>query len=119
MTFGRDTQMLGGLIKAVKAATPLPLIVKLTPNVADIVPFVKTAAEAGAEAVTVMNTLLGMSVDVKKRMPRIKRVVAGLSGPAIHPIALRMAYEAAGTGVPVIGAGGIYDVNSAMAFFLV
>jgi len=119
MTFGRDSQMLGSLVETVKKATALPLIVKLTPNVADIVPFVKTASEAGAEAVTVINTLLGMSVDVKKRMPRIKRVVAGLSGPAIHPVALRMAYEAAGTGVPVIGAGGVCDVNSAMAFLLV
>ncbi|MBN1809738.1 MAG: dihydroorotate dehydrogenase [Planctomycetes bacterium] len=119
MTFGRDPGMLADLVAAVCASTELPIIAKLTPNVADIVPLVEAAGRAGASAVTVMNTLLGMSVDVRKRVPHIKRGKAGLSGPAIRPVAVRMAFEAAQTGVPVVGAGGISDLDSAMQFFLV
>ncbi|HHN46482.1 MAG TPA: dihydroorotate dehydrogenase, partial [Planctomycetes bacterium] len=119
MQFGRDPRMLADLIQAVRAETPLPVIAKLTPNVADITPLVETACDAGAVAVTVINTLLGMSVCPKKRAPHVRRVVAGLSGPAIRPVALRMAYEAVKAGAQVIGAGGICDVDSAMQFLLV
>jgi dihydroorotate dehydrogenase (NAD+) catalytic subunit len=119
MQFGRDCGVIGQLIEAVKSATSLPLIAKLTPNVADITPIVKAAGSAGAVAVSLINTLLGMSVDVRKRVPHIKRVVAGLSGPAVRPVAVKMVWEAAKTGVPVIGAGGICDAESAMQFLLV
>jgi len=119
MQFGRDCGVIAQLIEAVKGATSLPLIAKLTPNVADIAPIAKAACEAGAVAVSLINTLLGMSVDVRKRVSYIKRGVAGLSGPAVRPVAVRMAWEAAKTGVPVIGAGGICDVESAMQFLLV
>jgi len=119
MQFGRDPEALARLIEAVNGETSLPLIAKLTPNVVDITPIVKAASEAGAAAVTLINTLLGMSVDVRTRTPHIRRGVAGLSGPAIRPVAVRMVYEAAKTGIPVIGAGGITDVESAMQFLLV
>ncbi len=99
--------------------TSRPLWVKLSPNVADIGEFARIAAGEGADALTVINTILGMAVDVEKRRPSLANTFGGLSGPAIKPIALRMVYEASqAVEVPVIGAGGVMSGRDAVEFFL-
>lgn len=118
LTFGREPEMLNSLIAACRRETDLPLLAKLTPNVADIVPVAQAAVEGGADAVCAVNTLLGMSVDVQKRIPRLANVTGGLSGPAIRPVALRCCYQIAAAGLPVVGIGGITDVDSALEFIL-
>src|SRR5207253_1442700 len=96
---------------------PLPLIAKLTPNVTDIVPIARAAAEAGADAVSLVNTFIGMAIDWRKRRPVLGNVTGGLSGPAIKPLALRLVWQVArNVAVPVIGIGGIASVGDVMEF---
>ena len=118
LTFGRSPEMLHDLVASCREETDLPLLVKITPNVADIVSTARAAVEAGADAVCAINTLLGMSVDVQKRVPRLANVTGGLSGPAVRPVAVRCCYEIARAGLPVIGIGGIADADSALEFIL-
>ena len=96
MAFGGDPRMTHAVVAAVRAATRLPVIPKLSPNVADITVFARAAADAGADALSCINTLLGLAVDVETRRPRLGYGTGGLSGPAIRPVAVRMAWQAAG-----------------------
>ena len=107
-------------MRRVRAACPLPIIAKLTPNVTDIVPIAAAAAEAGADAVSLINTLRGMAVDWRRRRPILAYDVGGLSGPAIKPIALRMVWDVARAlpGLPIIGIGGIATADDALEFLV-
>ena len=107
------------VVNAVRKVTTLPLIPKLTPNVTDVASFARAAEEAGADAVSLVNTFLAMVLDVETRRPRISNVVGGLSGPAIRPIAVRMVYECRQTvKIPIIGMGGIADARDAIEFMI-
>jgi dihydroorotate dehydrogenase (NAD+) catalytic subunit len=107
-------------VHRVREACRLPIIAKLTPNVTDIVPIAAAAAEAGADAVSLINTIRGMAVDWRKRRPILAYDVGGLSGPAIKPIALRMVWEVAKAlpGLPIIGIGGIATADDALEFMV-
>jgi dihydroorotate dehydrogenase (NAD+) catalytic subunit len=119
MVFGTDRALLEELVASCKAAARRPVIVKLSPNVTSIAAMAKSAENAGADALSLVNTFVGMAIDAKTRKPRISNVTAGLSGPAIKPIALRMVYEAAHTvEIPVIGMGGITTAEDAVEFML-
>lgn len=119
MVFGTDERLLAELVGAAKAAARRPLWVKLSPNVTSIAAMARAAAAAGADALTVANTFLGMAIDAETRRPRFARVVAGLSGPAIKPLALRMVYEVhRAVPLPVIGVGGIATARDAAEFLL-
>jgi dihydroorotate dehydrogenase (NAD+) catalytic subunit len=117
--FSSDPTLLAGLVRQVREVAKRPLLVKLSPNVASIQPFARAAEEAGADAVSLVNTFISLAIDIETRTPRIGAGFGGLSGPAIKPIALRMVYEAAqAVKIPVIGIGGI--VNGAdVAEFLI
>jgi dihydroorotate dehydrogenase (NAD+) catalytic subunit len=105
--------------KTKKASTRLPLWVKLSPNVTDIGEFARACEEAGADALSVVNTFVGMAIDVEKRRPRLRYVTGGLSGPAIKPIALRMVWETSKTvNIPVLGIGGISNTEDALEFLI-
>jgi dihydroorotate dehydrogenase (NAD+) catalytic subunit len=117
--FATDPDVTRRVVSGVRAVCPLPLIAKLTPNVTDIVPIAQAAAEAGADAVSVINTVVGMAVDWRRRRPILGNVTGGLSGPAIKPLALRMVWQVARQGtVPVIGIGGIATVDDVMEFLV-
>lgn len=117
--FGSDPSFLEKLTGAVKKGLRTPLIVKLSPNVADIRPFAKAVENGGADSISAINTLKGMSINVKTRTPKIKRVFGGLSGPAIRPVAVRMVYECAKTvKIPIIGLGGISSLEDALEFLI-
>jgi dihydroorotate dehydrogenase (NAD+) catalytic subunit len=117
--FSADPAMLSDVVGAVRNITHRPLIVKLSPNVARIQPLAEAAAEAGADAVSLVNTFVGLAIDARARRPRIGAGFAGLSGPAIKPIALRMVYEAAhAVKIPVIGLGGIANGIDAAEFLI-
>src|SRR6266567_2608019 len=119
MVFGSDRALLEELVASCKAASRRPLIVKLSPNVTSIAAMARSAENAGADAISLVNTFVGMAIDAATRKPRISNVMAGLSGPAIKPIALRMVYEAAHTvEIPVIGLGGITTAEDAVEFML-
>lgn len=119
MAFGTKPDSARAVIKAVRAAYSKVLIVKLSPNVTDIVSFARIVEEEGADAVSLINTLLGMAIDVKKMKPSLSTITGGLSGPAVMPIALRMVWQVAKVvSIPVIGLGGIMNVDDAIAFFL-
>jgi dihydroorotate dehydrogenase (NAD+) catalytic subunit len=106
-------------VQAVRAATPLPIMPKLTPNVTDVASFAKAAEEAGADAVSLVNTFLAMAIDVDTRRPKLSNVMGGLSGPAIRPIAVRMVYEChQAVRIPVVGMGGISNAEDAIEFML-
>src|SRR5471030_2648841 len=107
------------VVSAVRKVTTLPLIPKLTPNVTDVASFARASEEAGADAVSLVNTFLAMVIDVETRKPKISNVVGGLSGPAIRPIAVRMVYECSQTvKIPIIGMGGIADARDAIEFMI-
>ncbi|MCK9195813.1 MAG: dihydroorotate dehydrogenase [Syntrophales bacterium] len=120
VAFGTDPDMIAEVTVGVRGVTDLPVIVKLSPNVTDIAVMAKAAEAAGADAVSLINTITGMSVDVEKRIPHLKNVTGGLSGPAIKPVALRMVWQAASqVQIPVIGVGGIMSAADALEFFIV
>ncbi len=107
------------VVKAVRKATHLPVIPKLTPNVTDVASFARAAEDAGADAVSLVNTFLAMAIDVETRRPKISNVMGGLSGPAIRPIAVRMVWECFQiVKIPIIGMGGITDARDAIEFML-
>jgi len=119
MAFGSDPGSLEYLVGRAKAASRRPLIVKLSPNVTSIAHIAKIAADAGADAVSLTNTFLAMSIDPETRRPRLSNVTGGLSGPAIKPIALRMVYETArAITIPILGMGGIVTPEDAVEFLL-
>jgi dihydroorotate dehydrogenase (NAD+) catalytic subunit len=119
MAFGADAGSLEYLVRRAKAASARPLIVKLSPNVTSIAHMAKVAAGAGADAVSLVNTFLAMSIDAETRKPRLSNVTGGLSGPAIKPIALRMVYETArAVEIPILGMGGIVTPEDAVEFLL-
>ncbi len=119
MTFGTDPDQAALVTSELRTRTKRPLIVKLTPNVTDISVIARAVADAGADAVSLINTLLGMAIDAKRRRPKLARVVGGLSGPAIKPVALRMVWEVHNAvDVPIIGMGGISNGEDAIEFML-
>ena len=115
MSFGTSPEAAAEVTAAVKKVTAKPVLVKLSPNVTDIVSIAKACEDAGADGISLINTLLGMRIDLKKRQPLLANTTGGLSGPAIFPVALRMVYQVAATvSVPVVGMGGVStaeDVN--------
>lgn len=120
IVFGTDPQAASEVIRAVRSRTRKPLIVKLTPNVTDIRVTARAAEEAGADVISLINTLTGMAVDVRTRKPRIANVVGGLSGPGIRPVAVRMTHQVVQTvKIPVIGIGGIMRAEDALEFLIV
>jgi len=119
MHFGVDCDLTGTLTAAVVEATDRPVIVKLSPNVTDITSIARAAAEGGAHALSLINTLVGMSIDVERRRPHLGNVTGGLSGPAIRPVAVRMVHEVArAVDLPIIGMGGIANARDALEFIL-
>src|SRR5204863_849877 len=107
------------VVSAIKKVTRLPVIPKLTPNVTDVASIAKSAEDAGADAVSLVNTFLGMAIDVESRRPRLSNIVGGLSGPAIRPIAVRMVYECRrAIRIPVVGMGGIASATDALEFII-
>ncbi len=119
IAFGTDPQMAHKITKAVRDATKLPLIVKLSPNVTDITIIARSVEDAGADAVSLINTLLGMAIDIKKRRPVLGNVVGGLSGPAVKPVALRMVWQVySKISIPIIGMGGIVSADDALEFMM-
>lgn len=119
MEFGVDPKLAARVTSAVKAATTVPLIVKLSPNVTDIKEIALAVEEAGADAISLINTLKGMAIDIDQRRPCLGNIVGGLSGPAIKPVALYMVFEVARvTHVPVIGCGGIACAEDALEFIM-
>jgi dihydroorotate dehydrogenase (NAD+) catalytic subunit len=117
--FGSDSVLLEELVSAAKSAARRPLIVKLSPNVTSIPQMARAAENAGADAISLVNTFVALAIDPETRKPRISNVTAGLSGPAIKPIAVRMVYEAAhAVDIPVIGMGGITTAEDVVEFML-
>jgi dihydroorotate dehydrogenase (NAD+) catalytic subunit len=120
LSFGADPKAAASVTRRVRAETDLPVIVKLTPNVTDIAAVARAVEEAGADAVSLINTLTGLSVDLTTRGPHLKNITGGLSGPAIKPVALRMVWQVAqSVDIPVIGMGGILDAEDALEFMVV
>ncbi len=120
LSFGSDPKATAEVTRRVKAETNLPVIVKLTPNVTDIAAIAAAVEKAGADAVSLINTLTGMSVDLKTRTPHLKNITGGLSGPAIKPVALRMVWQVVQrVSIPVIGIGGIMTAEDALEFLIV
>jgi dihydroorotate dehydrogenase (NAD+) catalytic subunit len=119
MAFGTDERTLARLTEMVRAATDKPLIVKLSPNVTDIAGLAAAAERAGADALSLINTLLGMRIDLRTGKPVLANSTGGLSGPAVHPVAVRMVYEVSRrVGIPVIGMGGIMTGEDALEFLM-
>ncbi len=119
MAFGTDLAVFTDLVEKVRHATECVLIVKLSPNVTDITQFAVRAEEIGADAVSAVNTLLGMKIDIKKRKPHFNNKVAGLSGPAIRPVAVRIVYQIySKVTIPVIGMGGITSIEDVIEFMM-
>jgi dihydroorotate dehydrogenase (NAD+) catalytic subunit len=117
--FATDAAVTRRVVRGVREVCPLPVIAKLTPNVTDIVPIAQAAAEAGADAVSLVNTFVGMAVDWRRRRPVLGNVTGGLSGPAIKPLALRLVWRVAQhVRVPVIGVGGIATLDDVMEFLV-
>jgi dihydroorotate dehydrogenase (NAD+) catalytic subunit len=120
MAFGSDPEAVYQAVKAVVQAGGLPVMVKLTPMVTDIVTIARAAVEAGGAALSLINTIPGMAVDLERRRPKLANVIGGLSGPAIKPVALRLCWQVAqNTDVPVVGVGGIANARDALEFILV
>lgn len=124
VVFGADPQAVADVTAAIRRATTLPMIVKLSPNGGDARPTAIAAAASGADAISLINTITGMSIDTHNRRPTLANVTGGLSGPAVKPVALRMVYEVAGAlrsaypNVPVIGIGGIGNAQDALEFLM-
>jgi dihydroorotate dehydrogenase (NAD+) catalytic subunit len=119
LQFGTSPEVAAEVTRAVRSWTSLPVIVKLSPNVTDITVIAQAVEKAGADAVSLINTITGMAIDIRKRAPKLGHVTGGLSGPAIKPVALRMVYQVAGcVGIPVIGCGGIMCAEDALEFIM-
>jgi dihydroorotate dehydrogenase (NAD+) catalytic subunit len=120
LSFGCDPKIAARVTRTVKDETSLPVILKLTPNVTDIASIAESVEKAGADAISLINTITGMSVDLKTRKPHLKSITGGLSGPAIKPLALRMVWQVVQrVSVPVIGIGGIMTAEDALEFLIV
>ena len=119
INFGTAPELTARVLGGVRNVTSLPVIAKLSPNVTDITTFAKIAEDSGCNAVSLINTLVGMAVDIKTRRPVLANITGGLSGPAIKPVALRMVWQAVkAVKIPVIGIGGIMTAEDAIEFFL-
>jgi len=119
MFFGTDPAMAAEVTRRVRKHTSLPLIIKLSPNVTDITEIARAVVSEGADILSLINTLLGMAIDVKTRKPLLARKVGGLSGPAVKPVALRMVWQTAqAVDVPIIGMGGISSAQDALEFLM-
>lgn len=119
LRLGTDPTRVREVVAATRKATKLPLIAKLSPETADIGALARAAAEGGADAVSVMNTIRGMSIDVRTRRPRLGNAIGGLSGPAIRPVAVRLVFEASrAVSIPVIGVGGVLSWQDAVEMML-
>jgi dihydroorotate dehydrogenase (NAD+) catalytic subunit len=119
VAFGTDPKMAARVTAAVKARSKVPVMVKLSPNVSDIGVVALAVQDGGADSVSLINTLIGMAIDLKTRKPALANVIGGLSGPAIKPVALRMVYEVAKkVSIPIIGIGGIETADDALEFML-
>lgn len=117
--FGTDPRVTFEVVSAVRKTTGLPLIVKLSPNVTDIALMARTAEDAGADAVSLINTIAGMAIDIKTRRPKLGNIIGGLSGPAVKPIAVKMVYEVfKSVKIPVIGMGGIMIADDAIELMI-
>jgi dihydroorotate dehydrogenase (NAD+) catalytic subunit len=119
VAFGVCADPAGSVVRAVREKTRKPVIVKLTPNVTDITEIARAVEGAGADAVSLINTLTGMAVDIHSRRPKLANLTGGLSGPAIKPVALRMVFETSrAVKIPVIGMGGIMNAEDALEFII-
>jgi dihydroorotate dehydrogenase (NAD+) catalytic subunit len=119
LDFSTDPNLAYRVVKAARDATHLPLIPKLSPNVTDIVAIARAVADAGADAISLINTLVGMAIDVRTRRPKLANVTGGLSGPAIRPVAVRMVCQVAqAVRLPIIGMGGIVTAEDALEFLI-
>ena len=119
VAFGTDPAMAAAVTSAVKKKADVPVMVKLSPNVSDITLIARAVEEAGADSISLINTLIGMGIDLKTKRPVLANVIGGLSGPAIKPVALRMVFEVARVvSIPVIGIGGIESAEDALEFML-
>jgi dihydroorotate dehydrogenase (NAD+) catalytic subunit len=119
ITFGCSLHGTFDVVSAIKKVTHLPVIPKLTPNVTDVASIAKSAEDAGADAVSLVNTFLAMAIDVETRRPKLSNIVGGLSGPAIRPIAVRMVYECRrALKIPIIGMGGIANATDVLEFMI-
>ncbi len=119
MAFGVTTSGAASVVKAVRKAYPKTLIVKLSPNVTDIVSIAKAVADEGADSVSLINTLMGMAIDIERRRPKLSISTGGLSGPAVKPVALRMVWQVArAVDIPVVGLGGIMNASDAIEFLM-
>ncbi|MBQ4199195.1 MAG: dihydroorotate dehydrogenase [Kiritimatiellae bacterium] len=118
-TFGQDPKVLHEVVSAVRKATTLPLLVKLAPNVPSVVPYVKACEDAGADALSLINTIPAMVIDIETRRPVLANRTGGLSGRCVHPAAVKLVYDAHNaTKLPLLAMGGIYDAKDAIEFFL-
>ena len=119
MAFGTDPEMTGRVVSAVRCATKLPLLIKLSPNVTDISVIARAAEEAGADGISLINTLSGMLIDTGQKKPLLGNTIGGLSGPAIMPVALKMVWQAAeAVRIPILGMGGIASADDAIQFIM-
>ena len=119
MSFGVDATLAHQLVKAVRTRTHLPLLVKLSPNVTDITVIARAIEDAGADALSAINTLLGMAINAETRAPELANITGGLSGPAIKPVALRLVWEVyKSVSIPIVGMGGIINSTDALEFFI-
>ncbi|MBR7010568.1 MAG: dihydroorotate dehydrogenase [Oscillospiraceae bacterium] len=119
MSFGTDPKAAASVVRAVKAVTTKPVIIKLTPNVTDIVSVAKACEDAGADGLSLINTLLGMRVDLRTRKPILANVMGGLSGPAVFPVALRMVWQTArAVRIPVVGMGGVSSAEDLLEMLM-
>ena len=118
-TFGQDPKILHEVVAAVRKATKLPLLVKLAPNVPSIVPYAKVCEDAGADALSMVNTIPAMVIDIERRVPVLANVTGGLSGRGIHPAAVKLVYDAhRAAKIPILAMGGVYDAKDAVEFML-
>ncbi|MCK8825319.1 dihydroorotate dehydrogenase [Fuchsiella alkaliacetigena] len=119
LAFGTEPEMAAGVVEAVVESTDLPVITKLSPNVSDITEIARAVEEAGSDIISLINTLVGMKIDIETQKPILANNVGGLSGPAIRPVAVRMVYQVAqAVDIPLIGMGGIMESRDAIEFFL-
>ena len=119
MSFGTDPCMAADVVKAVRKTTDKPLIIKLSPNVTDIVSIANACEDAGADGISLINTLMGMRLDLKKRKPILANVTGGYSGPAVFPVALRMVYQVSGAvSIPVVGMGGVSSAENVIEMMM-